>query len=136
MEKNCLIAIIFVPVIGAFLLPVAGKMSERLRNWLALLFVSVSLVGSGLLVPAVLAGSMPTISIELPLGFNFVLAADGLAVFMALVSSLVGAIIVLYSFAYISHYDNRNEYYLMVVLFLGAMMGLVYSANLILLFLF
>ena len=136
MEKNCLIAIIFVPVIGAFLLPVAGKMSERLRNWLALLFVSVSLIGSGLLAPAVFAGRVPTISIELPLGFNFVLAADGLAVFMALVSSLVGAIIVLYSFGYISHYDNRNEYYLMVVLFLGAMMGLVYSANLILLFLF
>jgi NADH:ubiquinone oxidoreductase subunit 5 (subunit L)/multisubunit Na+/H+ antiporter MnhA subunit len=59
-----------------------------------------------------------------------------LAVFMAVVSSLVGAIIVLYSFGYISHYTNQNEYYLMVVLFLGAMMGIVFSANLILLYLF
>ena len=136
MENNCLLAIVFVPVIGSIFLPVAGKLSERLRNALALICVCVSLVGSAILVPAILAGKVPTISIELPLGFNFVLAADGLAVFMALVSSLVGAIIVLYSFGYISHYNNRNEYYLMVVLFLGAMMGLVYSANLILLFLF
>ncbi|MFA5143091.1 MAG: NADH-quinone oxidoreductase subunit L [Candidatus Omnitrophota bacterium] len=136
MENHYLLAIIFVPVIGSFLLPVAGRISERLRNALALIFVCVSLAGSSLLVPAVLAGKIPAISIELPLGFNFSLAADGLAVFMALVSSLVGAIIVLYSFGYISHYDNRNEYYLMVVLFLGSMMGLVYSANLILLFVF
>ena len=125
MENNYLLAIIFVPVIGSFLLPIAGRVSERLRNWLALIFVCVSLVGSCLLVPSILAGKVPTIFVELPLGFNFVLAADGLAVFMALVSSLVGAIIVLYSFSYISHYDNRNEYYLMVVLFLGSMMGLV-----------
>ncbi|MDD5136883.1 MAG: proton-conducting transporter membrane subunit, partial [Candidatus Omnitrophica bacterium] len=136
MENNYLLAIIFVPVFGSILLPLAGRISERLRNWLALTFVCVSLAGSGLLVPALFAGKVPTISVALPLGFNFVLVADGLAVFMALVSSLVGAIIVLYSFGYISHYDNRNEYYFMVVLFLGSMMGLVYSANLILLFLF
>jgi len=62
--------------------------------------------------------------------------ADKLAVFMALVSSLVGAIIVLYSFGYISHYKHRDEYYLMVVLFLGSMMGIIYSRNLISLYLF
>ena len=58
-----------------------------------------------------------------------ILLADGLAVFMALVSSLISAIIVLYSMGYISHYDYQNEYYLMVVLFLGAMMGLVFSGE-------
>lgn len=70
------------------------------------------------------------------MGFNFILNADPLAVFMATVSSFIGAIIVLYSFDYVSHYDNQNEYYLMVVLFLGSMMGLVYSGSLIYLFLF
>ncbi|MFH1223896.1 MAG: NADH-quinone oxidoreductase subunit L [Pseudomonadota bacterium] len=62
--------------------------------------------------------------------------ADGLAVFMAIVSSLVGSIIVLYSFGYISHYEERNEYYFMVVLFLGSMMGIIFSRNLICLYLF
>ncbi len=42
----------------------------------------------------------------------------------------------LYSFGYIRHYQNRNEYYLMVVLFLGSMMGLVFAQNLIFLYLF
>ena len=136
MEKNYLLACVFIPVIGSFFLPIIGKISEFTRNLLALLLVSASLVLSLLLAPAVLVGHVITISQTLPLGFNFILTADGLAVFMAIVSSLVGTIIVLYSFGYISHYENRNEYYLMVTLFLGSMMGLVYSGNLIFLYLF
>jgi len=136
MEHTYLLTCVFVPVIGSALLPVAGRISEAARNLLSLLMVSVSLVTSALLVPTVLAGNIICINYTLPLGFNFILTADCLAVFMAIVSSLVGTIIVLYSFDYISHYDNRNEYYFMVVLFLGSMMGLVYSGNLIFLFLF
>ena len=136
MEKHYLFAIIFVPVVGSFLLPMVGKFSERIRNLSALFFVLISLTGSAMLVPAVLSGQTVNIFVPLPLGFNFALTADMLAVFMAIVSSLVGSIIVLYSFDYISHYDNRNEYYFMVVLFLGSMMGLVFSANLILMYIF
>ena len=128
--------IIFVPVLGSVLMPVVGRFSKLLRNVLSLLFVMTSLVGSFFLLPQVLSGNVISINQPLPLGFNFVLSADSLAVFMAIVSSLVGSIIVLYSFDYISHYDNQNEYYFLVVLFLGSMMGIVFSANLILLYVF
>lgn len=136
MEQYILLAIIFVPVLGSLLLPFIGSVSPRARNGVSLVLVLVSLIGSCLLIPHVISGSKITIFKALPLGFNFTLTADMLAVFMAIVSSLVGAIIVLYSFGYISHYNNQNEYYLMVLLFLGAMMGIVFSANLILLYLF
>lgn len=88
-----------------------------------ILFFLVSLA----LLPSVMAGGSVTF---------FVFQADALAVFMALVSSLIGAIIVLYSFDYISHYSHQNEYYLMVMLFLGSMMGLIYSRHLIALYVF
>lgn len=136
MANICLLSIVFVPTIGAFLLPFVGNFSERARNWLAFASILVSLIGSLAILPLVLSGRSITIAREFPLGFNFVLTADILAVFMAVVSSLVGVIIVLYSFGYISRYDNRNEYYLMVVLFLGSMMGLVFSGNLVFLYLF
>ncbi len=131
-----LYSIVLFPVAGAFLLPFAGKYSETFRNWLALALISISCVFSALLVPTVLAGNSVMIRHNMPFGMNIVLHADGLAVFMALISSFIGAIIVLYSFGYISHYDNRNEYYCMVILFLGSMMGLVYSGNLILMYIF
>lgn len=128
--------IVFVPTLGAFLLGLVGLVSVRLRNYLALLFVLTSFILSVAIAPAVLSGRIVTITKQLPMGFDFVLRADGLAVFMAIVSSLISSIIVLYSIGYISHYKNQNEYYLMVVLFLGAMMGLVFAGNLILLYVF
>jgi NADH:ubiquinone oxidoreductase subunit 5 (subunit L)/multisubunit Na+/H+ antiporter MnhA subunit len=128
--------IVFIPTLGAFLLPFLGALSERMRNAAAFLFVSASFIGSLLLWPRVFQGQEITFYRALPLGFDFSFAADGLAVFMALVSSSISAVIVLYSFGYIRHYENRNEYYLMVVLFLGSMMGLIFSQNLIFLYLF
>ena len=131
-----LLSIVFVPVIGSIFLPLAGRFSAMLRNLLALALVSFSLVATLTLIPHLLSGNTITFRMNLPLGLNFVLTADTLAVFMAIVSSFIGAIIVFYSFGYISHYPNQNEYYLMVTLFLGSMMGIVYSANLIYLYLF
>ena len=131
-----LFLIVFVPVLGSFILPFIGKFSRQLRNILALAFVAVSVILSCILLPAVLSGNNITINYPLIPGLSFILHADMLAIFMSIVSSFIGAIIVLYSFGYISHYENQDEYYMMVVLFLGSMMGLVFSGNLIFLFLF
>jgi NADH:ubiquinone oxidoreductase subunit 5 (subunit L)/multisubunit Na+/H+ antiporter MnhA subunit len=131
-----LLGIVFIPIAGSLLLPAAGRISSRLRNALALLFVLCSFALSLTLIPLVLSGETLTLSRQLALGFNFVLVADGLAVFMACVSSFISAVIILYSFDYISHYENQNEYYFMMVLFLGSMMGLVFSGNLIFLYFF
>ena len=134
-NEYILMLAVFVPTLGAFVLPLMAS-APRLRNALAFVFVLAALVGSLALVPTVLSGRTVDVRLNLPLGLNFVLHADGLAVFMAIVSSLLSTIIVLFSTGYIRHYDYQNEYYLMVVLFLGAMMGLVYAGNLILLYVF
>ena len=109
-----LLAIIFVPLLGAFILPLAGRISSLLRNLLSLSFVLVSLACAVRMIPLCLQGQSFQFSLKFPLGFNFILYADSLAVFMAIVSLLISAIIVFYSFTYISHYENRNEYYCMV----------------------
>lgn len=136
LNAGVVLAIIFIPLVGAFLLPLAGRVSAHLRNFLALILVLVSLVLSISLIPACAKGEVMQFALNFPLGFNFVLYADALAVFMAVVSSGLSAIIAFYSFSYISHYENQNEYYSMVALFLGAMMGIIFSANLIFLYIF
>ena len=55
---------------------------------------------------------------------------------MAFASSLIATLIAIYSLGYIEHTDDEPEYYFIVTLFLGAMMGLVFSDNLIFLYLF
>lgn len=138
--KIILLVTVFVPILGAFFLPFIGAFSTRLRKYLALLFVAVSFISATMMLEPLLKGQTPysfnwqfqiaTINI------SFGMLADWLAVFMAMISTFVAAIIVFYSFGYISHYKNQNEYYLMVVLFIGAMMGIVFSTSLIFLYLF
>lgn len=131
-----ILSAIFIPIAGSLVLPLAGRISARLRNYFALTLVAVSLVCSLKLLAPVLSGEVLVVNRQLIANFNFSFVADGLAVFMACVSSLISTIIILYSFDYISHYKNQNEYYFLALLFLGAMMGLVFSSNLILLYIF
>jgi NADH:ubiquinone oxidoreductase subunit 5 (subunit L)/multisubunit Na+/H+ antiporter MnhA subunit len=131
-----LLVCVMVPLGGAFVLPLLGRFSARLRNLCALGLILTSLVCSLALLPDALSGRETSFTLAGPLGISFSLTADALAIFMAVVSSLVGAVIMLFSFDYISHYSHQNEYYLMAALFLGAMMGLVFSSNLVFLYVF
>ncbi|MEW6039889.1 MAG: NADH-quinone oxidoreductase subunit L [Elusimicrobiota bacterium] len=63
-------------------------------------------------------------------------SADILADFMATVSTGVGMLIALYSTGYMKKQKHLLEFYFYLFLFIGAMVGLVYSANLILMYIF
>lgn len=134
MENNAILICILTPLLGSCILPLIGKVSSKIRNAAALMFVVVAFITSLCLLPPVLKGSPLSLSFYVPLGLNFGFVADALAVFMAISASFVAIIIVIYSFGYIKEYENQNEYYLMVVLFVGAMIGLVFSTNLIFLY--
>ena len=92
--QGILLICIFVPLIGAFLLPALGRISAALRNVFALVFVLASLISAVLMLPDVVQGTPLSVRMELPLGLSFGFLADGLAVFMAITASLVAAIIV------------------------------------------
>ncbi|MDD4955086.1 MAG: NADH-quinone oxidoreductase subunit L [Candidatus Omnitrophica bacterium] len=127
---------VFVPIVGSAILPFAGIFSKRLRNALSFFLVFASFCFSLTMLPRIMSGGQIFFFKAFPLGLNLSFTADALAVFMALVSSAISAIIIFYSFGYISHYEHQTEYYSMVTLFLGSMMGLVFSSNLILLYIF
>ncbi|MFZ0033904.1 MAG: NADH-quinone oxidoreductase subunit L [Sedimentisphaerales bacterium] len=135
-NRLALLCVVFVPCIGAFVLPFLGRVSAGLRNFVALGLAVIPLVLVFAILPAVLSGGIVQVGTSFDNSYNFILYADGLAIFMAIVSALISSIIVFYSFGYISHYENQNEYYLMVLLFLGGMLGLIFSGNLIFLYLF
>jgi len=129
-----LMLIVFVPLAGACVLPIVGRTSPKARNALALVLAAIPFVLLVSTLPAALSGAPHALDIPLPLGLSFGFYADGLAVYMALISSFLGLIIVLYSFGYMGHYEHENEYYFYVVLFLGAMMGITLTTNLVFLY--
>lgn len=136
MNEWILVAGILTPLSGALLLPLFGRISAKFRNIMALIFVAVAFLCAACALPGVFAGEPLSIRVALPLGLSFGFCGDALAVFMAMTASFVSFIIVLYSLGYIKGYENQNEYYMMICLFIGAMMGLVYSTNLIMIYTF
>ena len=60
--------IVFVPVAGAFVIPVANLVSTGLRNILALLLVSASFALSLMLSPFLIGGGTVTVQYAVPLG--------------------------------------------------------------------
>jgi len=138
MDKAELLVLltIFVPIIGSLTIPLAGMISKPVRSVWSIIIAAVTALCPLLLIPTALAGTELIIRKPLVMGLDLIFIVDALSIFMAIVSSSIGALIVVYSIGYVSHDDNQNEYYLMVLLFIGAMMGLVFSANLIYLYLF
>jgi NADH:ubiquinone oxidoreductase subunit 5 (subunit L)/multisubunit Na+/H+ antiporter MnhA subunit len=131
-----LTTVVAVPVFGAFLIPLAARVSTSARNAYAVLLGLFTFAAAASLLSPVLGGATADYVLSFPRGFDFILRADLLSVFMASVSAFVSAIILIYSVDYISHYENQTEYYTMVVLFLGSMMGLVFSASLLWMYIF
>ena len=127
---------VFVPIIGSLTIPIAGRVSRSVRSVWSVLLGAVTAFLPWLLMPFALGGGHQVWRQPFALGLDFILVIDPLSIFMAAVSSLVGFLIIVYSLGYIAHDENQNEYYLMVVLFIGSMMGLVFSGSLIFMYLF
>jgi proton-translocating NADH-quinone oxidoreductase chain N len=127
---------ISVPIIGSLTIPLAGLVSRRVRSVWSVILAAGTAVFAALLIPFALGGGELVIRKTFLLGFDLVFVIDALSIFMSVVSSSVGALIVVYSIGYMHNDENQSEYYLRVLLFIGAMMGLVYSANLVFMYLF
>lgn len=127
---------VLIPVLGSLTVPIVGLVSKPLRNLWAILLGIATTVCALSLMPAALDGASHIYNRPLALGMDIVFVVDGLSVFVAIVSSFISTLIILYSVGYIKEYQYQQEYFLMVVLFLGGMMGLVFSANLLLMYLF
>lgn len=70
------------------------------------------------------------------LAINLSFYVDGLGLFFALLVSFFGVAILLFAGQYMKHYDQANRFFGYLILFMGAMLGLVLSANIITLFIF
>lgn len=130
--------IVALPFFGA-LLP--GLMNSAGRAATAGVTFTVTLAAFiGLLtnLPSVLAGDVVMARIDwMPLlGLNFSLMLDGLGFFFALLILGIGLLIISYGRNYLSRDDNMGQFFTYLLLFQGAMVGIVLSDNILLLLVF
>ena len=87
---------IFVPIIGSFTIPIAGRISKSARSAWSLVLGGVTAALPLFLIPFALTGGQLIFRRPLALGLDFSLIIDPLAIFMSIVSSFVGFLIILY----------------------------------------
>ncbi|MCB9444171.1 MAG: NADH-quinone oxidoreductase subunit L, partial [Ardenticatenaceae bacterium] len=96
-------------------------------------------VAAGLAALALLPFAGDAIVTQIPLGpifGSFTLVADGLGVSLAVIATVIGSLAVIFSIDYMHGEAQLNRYYALVLLFIGAMAGLVLSGSLLFLFFF
>jgi multicomponent Na+:H+ antiporter subunit A len=130
--------IIILPWLGSAVLPgLRPILGRHIGHW-ALLPPAASFLITLSFVPSV--GRDQSFLYALPwfpaLGVNFSLWIDGLSVFFALLIAGIGLLITWYSHYYLAPSERQGRYFAYLLLFMGAMLGLVLSANLITLFVF
>jgi len=133
-----LVWIVLLPFIGA-LLP--GLMIRAGRDACALATGAVTLLALVLLLtmaPSVFAGEVIQAKWEwLPaLGLNVSFFVDGLGFFFAGLILFIGLLIIAYARYYLPKEDPMGEFYAYLLLFQGAMVGIVLSDNVLLLLVF
>ena len=133
-----LFLIVALPFLGA-LLP--GLMNSAGRAACAGVTFMVSLaafVGLMTHLPAVWAGELVTARLDwIPLlGLNVTLMLDGLGFFFATLILGIGLLIIAYARFYLSRDDNMGEFFTYLLLFQGAMVGIVLADNILLLLVF
>ena len=70
------------------------------------------------------------------IGLNLHFVLDGLSLIFALLITGIGAFILVYAHNYMKEYAHTKRFYFYLLVFMGSMLGLVLSANLLLLFVF
>jgi len=129
-----LILILALPFAGSLVAALLPQNARNLEAWLA---GTVALGSAALaisLYPSIADGSVVQVArpwIPAALDINFVLRLDGYAWLFTLLITLMGALIVLYARYYLSPQDPAPRFFSFFLLFMGSMLGVVMSGNLL-----
>lgn len=128
---------VLLPFAGS-LLPICWGRSRSASAWLAALAPALGLLLLLYLAPTVFAGQVLQVrwdwvpALGLSLGFRL----DGLALMFALLILAIGLLVILYGAYYLSPKDSHRRFFFYLLLFMGAMLGVVTSDNILLMVVF
>jgi len=129
---------ILTPFFGAALVAGLARYGRRASAWCAAGVTAAALLQLLPLMAASFAGTttlqrLPWISSA---GLDLVFRMDGLGVLFVLLILCIGLLVILYAHYYLSARDSLGRLYAYLLLFMGSMLGVVLSENLIQLLIF
>lgn len=130
---------IILPFIVAFIIPmIRSKLKKTHIGWIALIVPIVLFIALLRFIPQVAAGKVYEHTWQwIPsLDLSFTTYLDGLSMLFALLITGMGALVILYSIFYLSQKEALHKFYCYLLIFMTAMLGVVFSDHFIMLYFF
>lgn len=130
---------IIIPFVIAALVPIIYRRFKFLHiGWFVMLVPITLFLMLARLVPSLASGNtyVHTYKWIPSLNINFTTYLDGLSMIFGLLITGVGSLVILYSIFYLSTKESLQHFYCYLLLFMGAMLGVVFSDNLMVLYVF
>lgn len=128
---------ILLPLIAACLVPALARMKQRIHTGIFVVLVPAAIfiyfakqIGKDFQVLTEHTSWIPS------LGINLDFHLDGLSLLFALLISGIGTLVVLYSIFYLSRTEQLGHFYVYLLMFMTAMLGVVLSDNVFVLYTF
>lgn len=135
-----LVFLIFLPILAALFIPLLFKKVGQIHTgWFVLLVPTVLFIYYSTLLPTIAEGGSRMSQLQwIPsLDIAFIAYIDGLSLLFSLLITGIGALVVLYSIFYLDKYrEQLHNFYVYLLMFMTAMLGVVQSDHLISLYLF
>lgn len=124
--------------VGAALAPLVVRWAREVAGWILALLPLGVFVFFARQLPTIAEGTpiresiawLP--SLNIPLSFYL----DGLSLLFALLVTGIGTLIVVYAGGYLAHHEQLGRFYVQLLSFMGAMLGLVVADNVYVFFIF
>jgi formate hydrogenlyase subunit 3/multisubunit Na+/H+ antiporter MnhD subunit len=126
---------ILLPLLGSLAVPFGGR---HFRRTLALLISLITLLLLLLLISPVWHNhlTVPMGGGEEISGFHLFWLPDKTGLLFALIFAFIGGLTVIYSLGYMEPYPHQREYYFILSLTIGSLVGLAFAGNLLLIYIF
>ncbi|MFA5537219.1 MAG: hydrogen gas-evolving membrane-bound hydrogenase subunit E [Bacillota bacterium] len=133
-----LLLAILLPFVAAFIVPLLSPIFKRKLGYPVAIVPAVLFLYFLSFLPQVLAGNPVVIDYQwIPqMGIDFSIYLDGLALLFALIITGIGFFVVVYSIAYLGEKENLANFYNFILLFMGSMVGVVTTGNLLAMYVF
>ncbi len=123
-----------LPMMAVPFVPLVGMIAGRLRGWFAIAVSGISLALAAYGALSFTSPSTESLSVWFPsMSIQLQVKVDGLSALVAAFVAFVSFLVVVYSVGYMQKEggEGLSRYYSLILLFVGAMLGLVMAGNLI-----
>src|SRR5699024_9675454 len=130
---------IIIPFIAAIFVPFINKKITKTHiGWFILVVPILLFIALVRYIPSIAKGETFISTLEwIPsYGMEFTTYLDGLSMIFGMLITGIGSLVILYSIYYLSSEESLTHFYIYLLLFMGAMLGVVFSDNLMVLYVF